>query len=158
MAAPRSEKWNEKYAWVLLFAFGIYGSLYALASIVVPAIGLDAEAVVSSTGMTWDELVATSPGFANYILYLARGSGVNLLPAHTFAAAIAAVPYKKGERWSWYAFWMLPITFAGAAAIEFTAGASLGTVGFELGAVAVYLSGLLLPYRKFFPRTRAASS
>jgi hypothetical protein len=34
--------------------------------------------------------------------YLALGFNV-------FALLLALIPYKRGERWSWYALWMLPL-------------------------------------------------
>ena len=155
----RVERAYEKHAWILPFAFGVYGVVYAAAFLIYPAPPvLDEEAAVNLTGMTWEEIVTGSPGFARYIGYLARGYALELLVVRALGVALAAFPYRKGERWSWYVSWIFPIEFAGATATEISAGASSGTVAFELAVVVVYLLGLLLPYRKFFPRTQVTRS
>ena len=159
MSETRVERAYEKYAWIILFAFGVYGVAYAVAFLIYPAPPvLDEEAAVNLTGMTWEEIVSGSPGFARYIGYLARGYALELLVVRALGVGLAAFPYRKGDRWSWYASWIFPVEFAGATATEISAGASPGTVAFELAVVGVYVLGLLLPYRKFFPKAQAPRS
>ena len=63
---------------------------------------------------------------------------------------IAAIPFKKGERWAWYVFWILPVF------VLIQLANSQGGFGWQADAafLVVILAGLLLSYRKFFPKER----
>jgi hypothetical protein len=39
------------------------------------------------------------------------GAGFGLL-----AAVVSVIPYRRGERWAWYALWLFPVTIGGVAA------------------------------------------
>lgn len=62
------------------------------------------------------------------------------------AAIISLVPYRRGNRWAWYALWLVPITYGGAATrfLIDRCGAGFWVAG--LTAVAVV--GLLIPIRQ----------
>ena len=71
-------------------------------------------------------------------------------------ALIAVTSYRKGRRWAWNALWSVPVFFAVSGYRELANGnESLGTY---VTIVVISLLGLLLPYRKFFPRKQVASS
>ena len=158
MAALRVEKAYEKHAWIILFALGILGLIGGLAIIFTGSGQLDAGIIRNLTGMTWEEIATTSPGIASLVSYLQRTIGVSALSGSVLLVAIAAMPYRKGERWSWYVLWVpLAIWIAGTA-IDLEAGASLGLLVFDLVFAVVWLTGLLLPSRKFFPKKQASTA
>ena len=80
--------------------------------------------------------------------------------------AISATAYRRGEKWAWYALWSIPAMFIGFLALWINAGATL-TILALLGGRGVLEEGLpifeflltlsllalLLPYRKFFPKS-----
>jgi hypothetical protein len=61
------------------------------------------------TGMTWNELQAASPSVARLIDTIFRANGATLTSLALLSLAICQVPYRKGERWAWYALWALPM-------------------------------------------------
>lgn len=85
----------------------------------------------------------------------ARFFGLALIGLTVFGLAIILNSYRKGERWAWYTLWYYPILFASIFAnyssdAYWAANSSLFLV--------LSLIGLLLSYRKFFPKTRVTPS
>jgi hypothetical protein len=63
-----------------------------------------------------------------------------------YAFLVILIPFRQGEKWAWYATWILPI---GLAVPAFIAGnGTLAT--FYYGASAVCVLGLLLTMQSFF--------
>ncbi len=152
MELPRAEKGYEKFAWIIFFAIGILGLITGLAQILAVSGQLDAGIIRNLTGMTWEQIVTGNSTIASLIRYFQRTIGIATLSGSVLLVAIAAIPYKKGERWSWYILWTpLAIWIAGSA-IDLEAGASFMLQVFDLVFAVVWLTGLLLPYRKCFPR------
>lgn len=69
------------------------------------------------TGMTWNELQATSPNVARMIDTIFRTNGATLATLAILSLAICLMDFRKGERWSWYALWVLPVWMASTAII-----------------------------------------
>jgi len=65
-----------------------------------------------------------------------------------FGMVISRIPFRKGERWAWYTLWYL---LGFLVVVEILDVISVGEQGV---IVLVILSslGLLLPYKKFFPK------
>lgn len=147
--AVRTEKTYEKYAWILLFALGMVALAFGIYYFVV-GIQPDAQLVKSITGTTWNELVASEPGATAFIMFTVRVLGLTLIGFGVFAMAVASVPFRRGERWAWYVSLYIPVYLTAIAANNLINGG-----GFWLQFVVfliISLLGLLLPYRKFFPR------
>jgi len=64
---------------------------------------------------------------------------------------LSLTAYRKGERWAWYILWSVPVFFLGFVAIAMSIGAS-GLLPFLTLFVVLSLLGLLLPFRRFFPK------
>lgn len=79
-----SEKMYEKYAWIILFAIGVVALLSALPVILIGA-PIDDQGVKNLTGMTWDEIVANSPGAASLVVYFVRLFGLASLTYAMFS-------------------------------------------------------------------------
>ncbi len=158
MVAPRAEKAYEKHAWILLFVLGIVNLIAAFIFLITPpgtgepATG-ELEAV---TGMKWSELVASNPQAANLIgevvIYAQRILGAFLLSLAVFNITVSLKSYRGGEKWAWYAFLVLPVSLGVRAATEISFG-FYSDLPIWTSLIIVSLLGLVLPYRKFFPRT-----
>ena len=150
MASPRVEKFYERNAWILFFALGIVSIAFSLLFILLGGSLLDLLEIRGVTGMTWDTLVASSPKLANEISLVARaGYGFSNLLGAVLLAAVSWKSYRTGERWAWYAMWIVPIALGSIAITGLSAGAGGWPIFFGLFIIA--LLGVLLPYKKFFP-------
>ncbi len=68
---------------------------------------------------------------------------------------IAVTSYRKGRRWAWYAMWYVPVFVAASTYSQAVSGMIPWEANFF---IVIPLLGLLLPYRKFFPKTRVTPS
>ena len=55
------------------------------------------------TGGSWAALVEESPRTADFTVLLFRMFGMYGVVAALFAIAVAAIPFRRGERWAWWA-------------------------------------------------------
>jgi hypothetical protein len=98
-------------------------------------------------GRTWDQFAQQDPEVASLysmdvgILGM-LGAGLGLI-----AAAISVIPYRRGERWAWYALWLLPATVGGVTARMLADQYSTGY--YYAGVTAAAVVALLLPIRDF---------
>jgi hypothetical protein len=63
-----------------------------------------------------------------------------------YALLVIAIPFRRCEKWAWYATWILPIGLAASAALAGDANIT----PFYYGAAAACMLGLLLTIRDFF--------
>ena len=79
---------------------------------------------------------------------IAGALGTALVGFNVLALVVILVPFKRHERWAWYALWMLPLQwlsqFVFFPDFAYLMLAVLTTVG------------LVLPYKMFFPREEPA--
>jgi hypothetical protein len=157
MAVARKEKLYEKYAWIIPFVMGIFFLVSMGATILFPGILTNAEnAVESLTGSTFSQISASNPGFANYVLYLITIFAIFSAGLGAFITVVSATAYRKGEVWAWYLIWVVPGLFLLDFANDYHA---MGYV--DSGSIviaAIFVLGLLLPYRKFFPIKRPSDT
>ena len=156
MAAPRAEKAYEKYAWTIFFVFGL---LWVVASRTqLSGMPPNPPSSEVTTGLTLDQLASRVPGIMNYIAGVDRQMGNFMLTMGVLMMGIAGVPYRKGEKWAWYIFWILPVLLVIQTVNSFlsTPGGGLGWQ-LDFGFIFVLLAGLFLPYRKFFPKEPVAT-
>jgi hypothetical protein len=69
--------------------------------------------------------------------------GTALVGFNVLALILILIPFKRHERWAWYALWMLPLQWLS----QFLFSPDLAYLTLAL-LTAV---GLVLPYRRFFP-------
>ncbi len=86
----------------------------------------------------------------NHIMLPAYGDDVGLAIGWTgyslYATVVFAIPFRRGERWAWYASWILVIGFA--APILFIRGEGIAVI--YLIAASVMAFSLLLTRPAFF--------
>jgi hypothetical protein len=76
------------------------------------------------TGGSWQQLAATAPKTAEYVMLLFRMYGVYIVAFALLAIAIAANSFRRGERWTWWALLVAnTIAFAAAMAYDRIVGA-----------------------------------
>ena len=148
------ERAYQKHAWIIFFVFGI-GAAIAGLIILSGVIQVDPPSAERTTGLTLNQIVARVPGMDAYISGLARQLGNFMIGMGVLLTGVAAVPFRRGERWAWYACSIMLVLVAvqltnSFAIYNFTSG------GFgwqlDLASIFIVLAGLLMPYRKFFPR------
>ena len=142
MAISRAEKAYEKYAWILVFlsaAFLILGGFVTLRQ--------GPTGLVGDGPLTWEEVFARFPGAESFVINnLYKSLGISFLGFAFLTMAISRFSFRKGERWAWFALWSVPIVYVGFFAVS-------GPTAFPLLLIAIIaILGLLLPYRKFFPK------
>lgn len=73
---------------------------------------------------------------------LLRADGLASIGLGLFGILIAVIPYRRGERWAWYALWFYPVFWA----IHLLAGLPPGKDHIhQIVFIALSLIGLLVP-------------
>ena len=143
----RQERFHEKHAWFLLFSLSLFIATTAVVGIVS---GIDRTDFEQSANLTWDEMRALNPTVSDYVQRVIRLNGAAYLGLGLIAAVLSWTAYRRGERYAWFAMWVLPLALAVSAAVFAVESSYLAYYygGYTLIAVV----GLLLPYSKFFPK------
>jgi hypothetical protein len=141
---------SSKRAWIIFFVLGIL-------TVVAAPIQLlgnppDPPSPKGFTGLTSDEIAARIPGMADYISSISRQLGNFMLATGLFMTVLAAVPFRKGERWAWYTMWVAPLLIL----IQLINSRGGNGWQFDLGFVILGSAGLVWPFRKFFPKRPVA--
>jgi hypothetical protein len=130
-----------RISWVLVLTVAVLSVLSAL------YVGLTPTADQTELqGRTWEEFASQDPEVAAiYSMDLAL-LGMSIGAFAVLASVVAAMPYRRGERWAWYALWVVPLLWGAVAArmiIDQYSAASVYAV-----AAAVAVVGLLIPIRR----------
>jgi hypothetical protein len=96
-------------------------------------------------GRAWEQFALQDPEVAylfsrQLIIIGFQGAGFGLL-----AAVVSVMPYRRGERWAWYALWLFPITIGAIAARMLIDQYPAGY--YYAGITAAALVALLIPIR-----------
>ena len=146
------ERLYEKYAWVIFLGIGVL----VLAGGIPHMFGMntDPALVTSIAGQTIEEIQTTSPLLFDLYDFYFRGGGLSDIGVAFFLIAISLCAYRKGERWSWFALWFVPVFFSLWLIVGLTLPAEAWAALQPPLIVFIILSiaGLLLPFRRFFPK------
>jgi hypothetical protein len=137
----RSHVEIPKVSWILVLAVAVLSLLSGL------YVGLTPTADQTELqGRTWQLFAQQDPEIAAlYSMDLAL-LGMSIGAFAVLAAVVAALPYRHGERWAWYALWVVPLLWGGVAIRMFIDQYSAGSVYAVAAAIAVV--GLLIPIRR----------
>ncbi len=146
----KDEKIYEKYAWTIFFAIGAI----TLVTAVPHALGINTDPALAESivGMPIDDLKDSNPASVELYNFYFRSGGLSDLGFAFFLTVISITAYRRGEKWAWYAFWFVPAFFIGFAALSLTLESSSSMLLPLMVFIILSLVGLLLPFRKFFPR------
>lgn len=147
-----SGKFHEKYTWVIFLIIGIMVLIGAIPHIL--GVNTDPTLVQTISGQTIDELKVSSPMFFNLYSFYFRGGGLSDLGFVFFLIVISLTAYRRGQKWAWYAFWFVPVYFLAWIALSSTlpSAAQLSLLPPLIVIIVLSLAGLLLSFRKFFPK------
>ena len=118
-----------RYGWMILSANTFLGIFAALIT------GLPSLSMYLSPSSTGAYRILGALGTAL--------AGFNIL-----ALVVVLIPYRRYERWAWYALWMLPLQWL----LQFVFFPDLAYLMLAL----LTTLGLVLPYRRFFPQEEPA--
>jgi hypothetical protein len=136
----RSRVVIPKVSWILVLTVALL-SILSGAYVGLTPIADQTELI----GRTWPQFAQQDPEMAAlYSMDLAL-LGMSIGAFAILATVVAAVPYRHGERWAWYALWVVPVLWGGIAARMFVDGYSAAIVYAILAAVAA--GALLIPFR-----------
>jgi hypothetical protein len=136
-----------KVSWAMMIAATTLGTLNGLYVLLVPVGGQ-----TELTGRTWKQFAAQDPEVASIYAMDLAVLGIIWAAFGLLAAIISIVPYRRGDRWAWYALWLVPITYGGAA-VRFLIDRY--DVGFWVaGLTALAVIGLLIPIRRVLEAAR----
>ena len=122
----------ERYGWVILSASAILGIFAAVLTAIPPM------------------YVFSSPFFES--MYPIMGAlGIASVGFNVFALVMVLIPYRRYERWAWYALWLLPLMWLS----QFVLAPDLR---YYLVLAVLSTCGLILPYRRFFSGPEAKGS
>jgi len=138
-----------RHAWLLFFILGVL--LVIAAPINLPGNPPDPPSPEGFTGLSRDEIAARIPGMSGYIGSISTQLGNFMLTSGVLMAAIAAGPFRRGEKWAWYVSWVVPLMLF----IQFVNSRGGNGWQFDLGFFFATIAGLLWPFRLFFPKRSA---
>lgn len=142
--------WFQKHGWWIFFLLGV-GAVLA-APIQLRGRAPNPPSPEGITGFSLAEIGEHVPGMPGFIASLSRQLGNFMLTSGLLMAAIAAIPFRKGERWAWWAMWSAPLLLL----IQFI-NSNFGSGWWaDLGLIPVTLVALIAQFRKFFPKSRDA--
>ena len=99
------------------------------------------------SGRTWEEFAAADPEVAKiYSLDLVL-LGMTITAFAILGTILTLIPYRRGERWAWFALWLIPLVHGGMAFRMLTDQYTAGYV--YLGLFIISLIGILIPIRRF---------
>jgi len=81
------------------------------------------------------------------------GTVGNLKTSWSFLVlVITLTAYRRGEKWAWYTMWLMPAILVTQGIFDSVFLGDISEMLKWIPITTISLLGLLLPYRKFFPR------
>jgi hypothetical protein len=145
------ERGYVKYGWVVYLFLGLLWLVVGLTQVFNPEALLDNEAQ-HITGISWSKLEASFPEATELARFIFGSVGVLKTSWSLMLLAITLTGYRRGEKWAWYTLWLAPATLVGQGLWYSVFLGDFNEMLRYIPIVTVALVGLLLPYRKFFPR------
>lgn len=96
-----------RHAWKILLGLAVVIGLFGVGDLIF---GLEADPAipVGVAGLTPDEIRQTSEPLARLIDLQVTSGAIQLISISALWGAILALPFRRGERWAWYAMWTFP--------------------------------------------------
>ena len=145
------ERVYEKYGWVVLLALGLLWLVVGLTQVFNPDGLLENEAQ-HVTDMSLSELEASCPEATELLRFLYGAVGMLKTSWSFLVLAITLTGYRRGEKWAWYTLWLVPALLVGQGLFNSVFLGDFNEMLQWIPITTISLLGLLLPYRKFFPR------
>jgi hypothetical protein len=140
-----------KYGWVWYLALGLLWLVVGFSQLFTTKVLLE-DVAQNIIGMSLSELEALSPVATELVLWLHMTLGNLKISWSLFLLAITLTGYRKGEKWAWYTMWLAPAILVSQAILDAIFLGDVNQVLKWIPITTISLLGLLLPYRKFFPK------
>jgi hypothetical protein len=141
----------EKYGWVVYLFLGLLWLVVGLTQVFNPD-GLLEDEALHVTGMSSSELEASCPEATNLVRFIFGAVGMLKTSWSLLVLAITLTGYRRGEKWAWYTLWLVPALLVGQGIFNSVFLGDFKEMLQWIPITTLSLLGLLLPYRKFFPR------
>jgi hypothetical protein len=141
----------EKYGWVVYLLLGLLWLVVGLTQVFNPD-GLLEDEALHVTGMSSSELEASCPEATNLVRFIFGAVGMLKTSWSLLVLAITLTGYRRGEKWAWYTLWLVPALLVGQGIFNSVFLGDFKEMLQWIPITTLSLLGLLLPYRKFFPR------
>ncbi len=141
----------EEYAWVILFTLGLLWVVVGFTQVFFPY-GLLEDETQLVTDISWSELKTLSPQATELVSLIYGWLGLLKVSWSFLVIAITLTGYRKGEKWAWYTMCLVPILLVSNALFNTWFFGDTSEMIQWIPIMTITLLGLLLPYRKFFPR------
>jgi hypothetical protein len=136
------EKRVPQASWIIL---AVVATLTILSGLWVGLTPVGSQTELSSR--TWDEFAAADPEVAGIYSMDLVLLGITLTAFAILGTILALIPYRRGERWAWFALWLIPLVHGGIALRMLTDQYEAAYV--YLGLFVISLIGILIPIRRF---------
>jgi len=151
----KQENFFEGSVWVLFLVIGIIEILFGMGDMMA-GIENDPAILVSATGMTPAELKARDPLIYSAMDHGQKVAGQIFLMNGVLISLISLTAFRRGARWSWFTFWLIPVSMAFGVVSSYNSrlpGESLAPP-FYSGLLFAVLTTLwlALSYRKYLSR------
>jgi len=129
-------------SWIILAAVAISTILSGLYVGLTPT-----GAQTELSGRTWERFAAADPEVARIYSMDLVLLGISLVAFAILGTIVTLIPYRQGERWAWFALWLIPLLHGGVALRMLYDQYNAGYV--YLGLFIISLIGILIPIRRF---------
>ena len=148
----KQENFFELSAWVLFLLIGVLEMLFGLGDMIA-GVENDPAILISATGRTPAELKAQDPLIYKVMDQQQKVIGHILLMTGALVSAISLTAFRRGVRWAWFTFWLIPVSMVFIVVSQYfirQPGESLAPPFYSGLLFAVLTSlWLALSYRKY---------
>ena len=151
-AQNKQEDFFERSAWMLFLVIGLLEILFGWGDMIA-RVENDPAILVSITGRTPAELKAQDPVFYAAMDHQQKVIGQILWITGALISIISLTAFRRGERWAWFTFWLIPVSMAIGAVSSYNIrlpGESLSPPFYSASLFAILtIVWLALSYKKY---------
>jgi hypothetical protein len=107
----KQQNFFERSVWVLFLVLGVIEILFG-AGDMMAGVENDPAILISATGLTPPELKTQDPLIYNAMDQQQKIIGQNLLIAGALVSIVSLTAFRRGARWTWFTFWLIPFEMA----------------------------------------------
>ncbi|MFX0055569.1 MAG: hypothetical protein ACFFAX_14315 [Promethearchaeota archaeon] len=144
------ERVNE-YGWMVYLALGLLWLVVGLYQIFLPR-ELLVDDVQLVLNVSLSELEMSSPVAMEFAFWLYGSLGLLKVSWSLFVLAITLTGFRNGEKWAWYTLWLVSALLVSTGLFNTFYIGDVYQMLQWVPILSISLVGLLLPYRKFFPK------
>ena len=137
----------------LLFIYGIWGVFEGLMSSLLGEWYLENWMAMMNEEFlppTISEIRVFSPKLLDFMLFVTQTYGLFILFGSILFCIVALIPYRKGEKWAWYATLVTGAIVTGASIIMITHMTSHAIVSIIM--IIIWIAGLALPAKEILSK------